>query len=166
MNHVELGGGFFCLVRLEMADQVPFERQIGQILPLLLRFLQFVLAEVDLAVLSRRAHGVGAKRLRDSDEMDMRGIASGPVGGARDAFADVRQPGTNRGGVEHYFGSCAMRAFAVAAFGPSGASFRYVLNSAPASASLPSFTSAIPSWQCDSAWLALAAIAAWNLAFA
>src|SRR5215471_4651716 len=146
MNHVELGDGFFCLVRLEVSDQVPFERQVGQILPLLLRFLQFVLAEVDLAVLGRRAYGVGAESLRDSDETDMRRIASGPVGGARDVFANVRQPGTNRGGVEHYFGSCATRAFAVAALGPSGESFKYVLNSAPASASLPSFTSAMPSW--------------------
>ena len=146
MNDVELGGGSFCLVRLEVADQVPFERQVGQILPLLLRFLQFVLAEVELAVLSRRANGVSAKRLRDSDETNMRGIASGPVSGARDVFANVCQPGTNRGGVEHYFGSCATSAFAVAALGPSGESFKYVLNSAPASASLPSFTSAMPSW--------------------
>ena len=65
--------------------------------------------------------------------------------GARDAIANVRQPGTNRGGVEHYFGSCATRAFAVAALGPSGASFKYVLNSLPASWSLPSLTSAMPS---------------------
>src|SRR5215831_18036612 len=146
MNDVKPGRGLSCLVRLKMPDEVPPDWQVGQVKPFLLRFLQLVLAEVDLAVLSRSADSVGAKRLGDGDEPDVRGIAPGPVGGARDAFANVRQPGTNRGGVEHYFGSCAMRAFAVAAFGPSGASLRYVLNSAPASASLPSFTSAIPSW--------------------
>src|SRR5215471_16346618 len=116
MNDVKPGRGLFCLVRLKVPDEMPPDWKIGQIVPFLLRFLQLVLAEVDLAVLSRRADGLGAKRFRDGYEPDVRGIASGPGGGARDAFADVRQPGTNRGGVEHYFGSCAMRAFAVAAF--------------------------------------------------
>src|SRR5215510_7885812 len=145
MNDVELGGCPLCLVRLKMADQVPSERKIREVLPLLLRFLELVLTKVDLAVHGRSTHGIGTKCLRDGDEADVRGVASGPGGGARDAIANVRQPGTNRGGVEHYFGSCATRAFAVAALGPSGESFKYVLNSAPASASLPSFTSAMPS---------------------
>src|SRR5580765_8395705 len=107
-----------------MSDQVPFEREVGQVLPLLLRFLQLVLAEVDLAVECRRTDGICTERLRDRDEADSGGVASGPGGGARDAFANVRQPGTNRGGVEHYFGSCATRALAVAALGPSGESFK------------------------------------------
>ncbi len=45
-----------------------------------------------------------------------------------------------------YFFSCATSDVAVAAFGPLGASFRYVSNSVAAPARLPSFTSAIPSW--------------------
>ena len=129
-----------------MSDEVPSERKVGQILTFLLSFLQLVLAEVDLSIGGDRANGVGRERFRDGDEADLRRVASGPGGGARDAIANVRQPGTNRGGVEHYFGSCATRAFAVAALGPSGASFKYVLNSVPASGSLPSFTSAMPSW--------------------
>src|SRR5690349_9314766 len=117
MNHVEVGRGFSCLVRLKMPDQVPPELQVDQILPLLLRFLKLVFAEVDLTVESCRTDGVSAEGLRNSDEANERRVASGPVGGARDAFANVRQPGTNRGGIEHYFGSWATRAFAVAAFG-------------------------------------------------
>jgi hypothetical protein len=124
VNHVEFGGGLFCLVCLKMSDQVPFERKVGQVLPLLLSFLQLVLAEVDLSLVCRRTHGVRTKCLRDGDETDSRGVASGPGGGARDAFANVRQPGTNRGGVEHYLGSCATRALAVAALAPSGESFK------------------------------------------
>src|SRR5580765_9041793 len=107
-----------------MSDQVPFEWKIGQVLPFLLRFLQLVLAEVDLPLVCRSTYGLCTKRLRDGDETDSGGIASGPGGGARDAFANVRQPGTNRGGVEHYFGSCATRALAVAALVPSGESFK------------------------------------------
>ena len=107
-----------------MSDQVPFEWKVGQVLPLLLRFLQLVLAEVNLAFECRRPDGVRTKRLRDGDETASGWVASGPGGGAHDAFANVHQPGTNRGGAEHYFGSCATRALAVAALGPSGESFK------------------------------------------
>ena len=48
----------------------------------------------------------------------------GPAGGARDAIANAAQPGAERAGIEHYFLSCATSDFAVAAFGPSGESFR------------------------------------------
>ena len=50
--------------------------------------------------------------------------------GRRRARCDRERPPAGRGGQRrHYFGSCATSALAVAAFGPSGASFRYVLNS-------------------------------------
>ena len=71
-----------------------------------------------------RAHGVRAEGFRNREERDAGGVASGPAGGARDAIANVRQPGSKRGGVEHYFGSCATRALAVAALAPSGESFK------------------------------------------
>src|SRR5262249_39039418 len=133
VNDVKLGRGLPGLVRLQMSDEVPSERQVRQILTFLLSFLELVFAEVDLAIPGDRANGVRSVRFRDGDEVDLRKVASGPGGGARDTIANVCQPGTNRGGVEHYFGSCATRAFAVAAFGPSGESFKYVLNSVPAS---------------------------------
>ena len=68
-----------------------------------------------------------------------------PAGGARDAFANAGEPGLQRDGIDHYFGSCESIAVAVAAFGPVGDSFRYALNSVAAPARLPSFTSAMPS---------------------
>ena len=98
-----------------------------------LRFLHLVLAEMDLTFRNSRAHGVGAEGFRNRDERDVGGVASGPGGGARDAIADVRQPGTEQSGVRHdvaglrgppYFGSWATRALAVAAFVPSGDIFR------------------------------------------
>src|SRR5437762_14392104 len=49
-------------------------------------------------------------------------LAPGPAGGPSDAFADLSQPGPNRGGINHYFFSWATSALACAAFGPSGAS--------------------------------------------
>ena len=109
------------------------------------RFLHFVLAEIDLTGGGGGADVLGGKGLRDGDEADGGGVAPGPAGRPRDASANVRQPGPERGGVDHYFLSCATIAFAVAAFGPVGASFRYVSNSVAAPGGLLSFTSAMPS---------------------
>ena len=57
-------------------------------------------------------------------EADGGGIAPGPAGCPRDARANVCQPGPERGSVDHYFFSVPRIPFAVAAFGPAGASFR------------------------------------------
>src|SRR5438874_5419931 len=124
---------------------MPHDLQIARIGALGLRFLYFVFAEIDLAGRRGGAHGVSAEGLRNRDKSDVGRIAAGPGSGARDAIANVRQPGADHGGVVHYFGSWATRAFAVAEFGPSGAILRYALNSSPASLSLPSLTSAMPS---------------------
>ena len=103
---------------------MPPHGQIGQLVHLLERFLDLVLAEVDLAGVGERAHVVGGKRLGDGDEPDGGGIASGPAGRPLDTRADIGQPGPERNGVDHYFFSDPRIPFAVAAFGPSGASFR------------------------------------------
>src|SRR5471032_2560374 len=145
MDDVELSRSLFGFIRLQVSDQMPDDGQVARRGALELGFLDFVFSEVDLPLSRGCAHGVGVEGLGNGEKPDEGRVASGPGGGARDAIANVRQPGAEHGGVGHYFGSCATRAFAVAAFGPSGESFRYVLNSTPASASLPSFTSAIAS---------------------
>ena len=128
-----------------MSDEMPPNRQVGRSVHLRQRFLDFVLAEIDLTGFGGRAHGIRVEGFGNGDEADGGGIASSPVGCARDAFAYLSQPRSKRRGVDHYFLSVATMPLAVAAFGPSGASFRYVSNSVPAAARLPSFTSAMPS---------------------
>src|SRR6185503_17683384 len=130
MNDVE-ASGLLRFVRLQVSDQMPADREITCLLDLLQRLLHFVLAEIDLAGDCRGADGVGRKGLGDGDEADGGGIASGPAGRALDASADAGQPGLERGRIDHYFfGNDPRMPFAVAAFGPVGASFRYVSNSA------------------------------------
>ena len=136
----------FRFVRLEMADQMPPDRKVRRLVHLLACFLDLVLAEVDLAGASGRAHVFSGEGLGDGDEGDGSGIAPHPAGGPRDPSADICQPGLEGSGVDHYFFSVVRIPFAVAAFGPEGASFRYVSNSVAAPARLPSFTSAMPSW--------------------
>ena len=145
MDDVE-AAGLFRLVRLQVADQVPANRQVRRLVHLLERFLDLVFAEIDLTGVGGGAHELGGECFGNGDEADGGGVAPGPAGRPRDARADVGQPGAERGGIDHYFFSVARIPLAVAAFGPVGASFRYVSNSAPAPARLPSFTSAMPSW--------------------
>ncbi len=146
MNGVE-APHFLRLVRLQMSDEMPADREVAGLLDLLQRLLDLVLAEIDLARNGRGADGVGRECFRDGDEADGSGITSGPAGRALDASADVGQPGLERGRIDHYFfGSDPRMLFAVAAFGPAGASFKYVSNSVAAPARFPSLTSAMPSW--------------------
>src|SRR5713226_8523196 len=156
--HDVKAAGLFRFVRLEMADQMPPDGKVRRLVHLLARLLDLVFAEVHLAGLGGRTHVLRGKGFGDGDEADGSGIAPRPAGGPRDPRADVRQPGPECSGVEHYFFNVPRIPFAVAAFGPDGASFRYVSNSAVAPARLPSFTSAMPSWSCDSAWFGFAAI--------
>ena len=65
----------------------------ARLLALVLRFLDFVFAEVDLSGERGGAHVSGVECFGDRKEADAGGIAAGPVGGARDAIANVRQPG-------------------------------------------------------------------------
>jgi hypothetical protein len=82
---------------------MPAKRQPGRSLHLLQAFLHFVLAEIDLADGCGRPNVIGIEGFGNSDQADGRGIASYPAGGARDAVANVCQPGSKRGGIEHYF---------------------------------------------------------------
>src|SRR6266850_1937391 len=116
---------------------MPADRQTRRLVHLLERFLDFVFAEIDLAGRCGGAHVVGGKGLGDGDEADAGGVAFDPAGRPRDPRANVGQPGRD---VYHFF-RVARIPFAVAAFGPVGASFRYVSNSVAAPGRLPSFTS-------------------------
>jgi hypothetical protein len=111
-------------VRLQVSDQVPADRQIRRLVHLEQRFLDLVFAKVDLAGLGGGAHVLGGKCLGNGDEADGGGIAPGPAGRPRDPRANVRQPGPERSSVDHYFLIEPRIPFAVAAFGPAGASFR------------------------------------------
>jgi hypothetical protein len=85
-----------------MTDEMPAEGKAGGQRLLLLRFLDFVLAEVDLPGQRGGTDVGGVEGFRDGDEADAGEVASSPGGGARDTFANVRQPGVNS---VHYFGS-------------------------------------------------------------
>ncbi len=62
--------GLFRLVGLQVADQMPPNRQIRRLVHLRQRFLHFVFAEVDLAQVCGGAYEFRGKRLGDSDEAD------------------------------------------------------------------------------------------------
>ena len=85
--------------------------------------MYFVFAEVNLTGVGGGPDVFNVECLGNGDEPDGGRVAPGPTGGPRDAFADLSQPGPNRGGIDHYFFSWATSALACAAFGPSGASF-------------------------------------------
>jgi hypothetical protein len=124
MHHVE-AAGHPGLVRLQVADEVPADVEIGGPIHFLERFLNFVFAEIDLPGFGGDANEFHGKRLGDGDEANSGGVATGPAGSPRDSNADISQPGSERSGVWHYFfGNEPKTAFAVAALGPSGASLR------------------------------------------
>jgi len=79
VNQVE-AAGLSRLVRLQVADQVPAQRQIGGAIDLVERLLDFVFAEVDLAGVRRGPHVVGGKGFRDGDETNGGGVAPRPAG--------------------------------------------------------------------------------------
>src|SRR5262249_45286289 len=137
VHAVEERPSLFRFVRLQVADEMPGETEIARAVDLLLRFLDFVFAEVELTARGGGADVAAREGLGNGDEADRGRIAPGPAGGARDGCAHTVQPGRQRGGIEHYFFNCATKPFAVAAFGPSGESFKYVSNSVAASDSLP-----------------------------
>ena len=101
MDDVEPRSGLSGFVRLQMADKVPAKRQVGRPVHLLEGFLDLVFSEVDLAAVGRGSDVVGGEGFRDGDEADRGGVAPGPAGGARDAIANVSQPGAERGGISH-----------------------------------------------------------------
>ena len=150
VDDVEPRSGLAGLVRLEMADQVPAQLQIGgdqgaHRVHFRKRFLDFVFTEITLTGFCGGAHEVGREGFRDGDEPNRRGVTTRAAGGSLDARADVGKTSAELGGI-HLLLDGRRMPFAVAAFGPLGASFRYVSNSPAAPFRLPSFTSAMPSW--------------------
>ena len=77
MHPVELLGDQLRLVRLQRADEMPFDlaAQISQFSDLRDRFLHVVFAERALAGVEGGAHVFGGKGLRDREQRDRRGIA-------------------------------------------------------------------------------------------
>ena len=61
-------GGFFGLVRLQVSDQMPAQGEIGGLVHLEQRFLDLVLAEVDLTGIGGSAHELGGKGFGNGDE--------------------------------------------------------------------------------------------------
>src|SRR5262249_14867321 len=145
MHRVETRAGLLGLVRLQMTDEMPADVRRAaaraERVDLRQRLLHLVLTEIDLAGRGGLAHVLDRKCFGNGDEADRGGVASRTAGGPRDARADVRQPCGDRG----HFLMVPRMPFAVAAFGPVGASFRYVSNSPAAALRFPSLTSAIPS---------------------
>jgi hypothetical protein len=88
MYPVEMFGDRPRLVRLQGADEMPFERraQIGERLDLGERLLHVVLAELALAGSMNRAHVFGGEGLRDREQRHRTRIASGRVCGRGDAL--------------------------------------------------------------------------------
>src|SRR3954463_2162858 len=168
MDAVKAGRGFPGLVRLQVADEMPPDRDVGRVADFLQSFLDFVFPEVLLACGVGGANRVGAECLGDRNEADGRRIPAGAAGGRMEPGPDrleVSCDGGVHGGRQRYliyaFNISAF-AFAFSALGPLGASFRYVSNSLAASGNLPRFKSTCPSMKCASAWFGLDAAAAAN----
>src|SRR4029078_11385552 len=66
------------LVGLELADVMPGQRQVAELVELRQRFLHVVLAEVLLTELGQRADRSGGARLRGGDEAHRTGVAITP----------------------------------------------------------------------------------------
>ena len=67
VNHIEPGPGFPHLVRLQVTDQMPSDSEIGGLIHLLQRLLDFVFAKVELTGVSCGADGVNGKRFGDGE---------------------------------------------------------------------------------------------------
>ena len=69
-----------CLVRLQMADQVPPDRDVGRFLDLLQRLLHLVFPEVALAGGPGGPDVIGAEGLRDRNQRDLGRVTAGSAG--------------------------------------------------------------------------------------
>jgi hypothetical protein len=82
---------------------MPRQWQIGGGRDLLQTLLNLVFAKVDLAGGGGGAYGVGRKRFGNRDETNGGGVAPHPARGARDALADVVEPGAKERKFQRYF---------------------------------------------------------------
>ena len=126
MNAGERTGGLPRLVRLQVADQVPLDGNVGGVADLLQGFLDLVLAEVPLAGGPGGADVVGAERLRNRDEGDLARVTVGAAGGRVHPCPD--DPEILRDVLERhrrrylmYCLSISKLVLAFSAFGPVGA---------------------------------------------
>src|SRR3990170_6186544 len=101
MDHIEPRSSLPRLVRLQMADQVPSNRQVGGPVHLFQGFLKLVLSEIELPAVGGGSDVVGGEGFRDGDESNGRRVAPDPASRARDSIADIGQPGAERGGISH-----------------------------------------------------------------
>jgi hypothetical protein len=128
VDRVERPARLACLVRLQVADQVP--AQIGMVggerVDLGEGFLDAVLAEVALAGGDRGADGVQAERLGDGDEPDGIRRPAARLGGTGDPRPHRVEVGGDGRRVERlaHFGSCARNVLTCSAYCPVGAYFR------------------------------------------
>jgi hypothetical protein len=94
-------GGFSRLVRLQVPDQMPPDREIAGAGNLVHRFLNAVLAEVALPGAVGFAHRFNREGLGNGDQPDIRRLSSSASGGLGDTLADS---GETVG--EHWNGRC------------------------------------------------------------
>ncbi len=133
----ERAGRLAGLVRLQVSNQVPLQREIAQERGLVEALLHAVFTEMALTGAGGRAHEARVERLGDGDERNGGGIACRALGGRGDAAADVVEVGGNVRAGRHDYLIVARMALATSANSPVGASFRYSWNGAFASAIEP-----------------------------
>src|SRR3954452_11995148 len=131
------------LVRLQMTDEVPVDREVRSLLDFLQRLLHLVFAEIAMAGHVRGTDGVRREGFGDGDETDRGGI---PARGTRrtvEAGAHRGQVGSDGVGIRvgHYcFGfSASMACLTSAACDPFGSAARYPSNAVTALAESPRF---------------------------
>lgn len=106
VDEVEARGGLSSLVRLEMSDEVPVDSrgnrriQLRERILFFERFLDAVLAKIELTGPSGREDMVGGEGLRDGDEPDAGWIPAGPGRRPRDSIANGSEPSAKRLGFD------------------------------------------------------------------
>jgi len=91
VDEIEARGGLFRLVRLQMSDEMPAQRQAGCRVYFRQRFLQTVFAEIDLSRGGGFANRFGRECLGNGNQAYRRGIATRAFGRACNARADVSE---------------------------------------------------------------------------
>ena len=119
------GAAFLRFVRLQVADEMPPERQIGGLRPSSAAPPGLCFRRSRSGRRRRRRARLGGKCFGDGDEADGGGVAPGPAGRPRDARANVGQPGTGARRQSITISSAEpTMPFAVRGVRPVGASFR------------------------------------------
>ena len=96
LDPVEPFGQGPCLVRLDGADEVPRQWQIGQRFLLGTGLIDIVFAEGALPEFGQRPNLAGIPGLADRQKLDRRGCTIGSPAGGFDARLDLGEPGLQR----------------------------------------------------------------------